>query len=76
MNQQKFLQDVASLPPLAQQELIDFIDFLKERYTRRSLPKQQISSIDSEPFIGMWKNRADMGDSSAWVRMLRQNEWS
>ncbi len=29
MNQQKLLQDVASLPPLAQQEAIDFIAFLK-----------------------------------------------
>lgn len=30
--------------------------------------------MESEPFIGIWKNRADMLDSSAWVRNLRQKE--
>jgi hypothetical protein len=75
MNQQKLLQDVASLPPLAQQEAIDFIAFLKQRYIRHPVSKNKLSSIDTEPFIGMWKNRADMSDSSAWVRNLRQNEW-
>ena len=75
MNQQKLLQDVASLPPLAQQEAIDFIAFLKQRHMRHSLPKNKIPSIESEPFIGMWKNRTDMVDSSVWVRNLRQNEW-
>lgn len=75
MNQQKLLQDVASLPPLAQQEAIDFITFLKQRYIRHSVPKNKQPSIETEPFIGMWKNRADMADSSTWVRNLRQSEW-
>jgi len=75
MNQQKLLQDVESLPPLAQQEAIDFIAFLKQRYIRHSLPKNKLSPIEKEPFIGMWKNRDDMADSSTWVRHLRQSEW-
>jgi len=75
MNQQKLLQDVASLPPIAQQEAMDFIAFLKQRYIRHTLPKNRLSAIESEPFIGIWKNRADMVDSSAWVRNLRQKEW-
>jgi hypothetical protein len=28
-----------------------------------------------EPFIGMWKDREDMNDSSFWVRQVRQREW-
>jgi hypothetical protein len=75
MNQQKLLQDVASLPPLARQEAIDFVAFLKQRYSRHSLPKNKLPSIEKEPFIGMWKNRDDMTDSSTWVRHLRQTEW-
>lgn len=76
MNQQKLLQDVASLPLPAQEELIDFIAFLKERYhVQRPLPTKNLLSIDQEPFIGMWENRADMNDSSAWVNNLRRKEW-
>jgi len=75
MNQQKLLQDVASLPPLAQQEAIDFIAFLKQRYRRKPILETKLSSIEAEPFIGMWKNRSDMVDSSTWVRNLRQKEW-
>lgn len=75
MNQQKLLKDIESLPPLAQQEAIDFIAFLKQRYTPYSLPKNKLLSIENEPFIGMWKNCDDMADSSTWVNNLRQNEW-
>lgn len=70
---QKLLQDIASLPLPAQQEAIDFIDFLKQRYG--NAPKNKLSAIENESFIGMWKNRSDMADSSVWVRNLRQKEW-
>lgn len=33
------------------------------------------SNLQDEPFIGMWKDREDMKDSSQWVRQLRQQEW-
>ncbi len=77
MNQEKLLQDVASLPPIAQKEAIDFIAFLKTRYGQYSAKNSSdASSIESEPFIGMWKDRSDMTDSNAWVRNMRENEWS
>ncbi|MCB2262166.1 MAG: DUF2281 domain-containing protein [Candidatus Thiosymbion ectosymbiont of Robbea hypermnestra] len=75
MNQQKLLRDVASLPPIAQQEVMDFIAFLKQRHIRDGLPENRFSEIENEPFIGLWKNRTDMIDSSAWVRNLRRKEW-
>lgn len=31
--------------------------------------------IRDEPFIGMWHDRPEMSDSSAWVRGLRLGEW-
>ena len=34
MNPKKLLQEVASLPPVAQQEVINFIEFLKWRYSK------------------------------------------
>ncbi len=75
MNQKKLLQDVASLPPIAQKEAIDFIEFLKMRYGQHSATNNENVSIESEPFIGMWKNRSDMTDSNVWVRNLREKEW-
>jgi hypothetical protein len=31
--------------------------------------------LANEPFIGMWKDREDMKDSSAYIRNLREREW-
>ena len=77
MNQEKLLQDVASLPPIAQKEAIDFIAFLKLRHGKSPVKSSdRVSAIKSEPFIGIWKNRSDVNDSNAWVRNLREKEWS
>ncbi|MGL5943814.1 MAG: hypothetical protein ACRC2S_26295 [Waterburya sp.] len=34
------------------------------------------SNLQNEPFVGMWKEREDMKDSSQWVRQVRQQEWT
>ena len=34
------------------------------------------SNLQDEPFVGMWKEREDMEDSSQWVRQIRQQEWT
>lgn len=34
-----------------------------------------VKKIEGEPFVGMWKDREDMQDSTAWVRDLRRKEW-
>ncbi len=33
-------------------------------------------SIRDEPFVGMWKDREDMRDSTVWVRELRRQQWT
>jgi len=73
MNQEKLLQDVISLQPVAQQEAVDFIAFLKSKCDQYTFQKNtnSLSAIEDEPFIGMWQDRSDMVDSSAWVRSLR-----
>ncbi|MCG8617741.1 MAG: DUF2281 domain-containing protein [Desulfobacterales bacterium] len=68
--------DIASLPPEAQQQVFDFIAFLKVRYQRTNASKKTAASkIANEPFIGMWESRRDMKDSSQWVRRSRDAEW-
>ena len=32
--------------------------------------------LTNQPFVGMWKDRNDLADSSNWVRQHRQNEWT
>jgi hypothetical protein len=35
-----------------------------------------LSNLQDEPFVGMWKDREDMKDSNQWVRQVRQQEWT
>ena len=70
------VREMASLPPDAQKQVIDFVAFLKTRYAPASTTKKaKQKKLANEPFIGMWRARKDLLDSTAWVRSLRQREW-
>jgi hypothetical protein len=76
MSTEDILRDIASLPPEAQRQVADFIAFLLSRYGRSQLPESPESSHPAtDNFIGMWRDRADLQDSSAWVRNIRKREW-
>jgi hypothetical protein len=45
MNQQLLLKNITSLPPFAQQEVFDFVDYLKQRYVK----------VDSQPIEAEWQ---------------------
>ncbi|NCP15801.1 DUF2281 domain-containing protein [bacterium] len=75
METPQLFQEIASLPPEAQQQLQDFVAFLKARYPTMSSAKARRPKLADEPFIGMWRDRKDMADSTTWVRQLRQREW-
>jgi AbrB family looped-hinge helix DNA binding protein len=32
--------------------------------------------LQEEPFVGMWRDREDMADSTQWVRQAREREWN
>lgn len=67
-------REIESLPPEAQRELSDFVAFLKARYA--SFPRKvKPKPLDREPFVGLWKGRAEMANSVRWVRTLRETEW-
>ena len=68
--------EFSSLPPETQQEVLDFIAFLRTRCTPPSARKAgRRPKLTAEAFIGMWRDRRDVRDSSAWVRRLREEEW-
>lgn len=77
MNQEKIWREFAALPPEAQQLVADFIAFLRTRYkqARSNKKVKSAGNLTDEAFIGIWRDRPDMEDSSAWVRNLREREW-
>ena len=76
MDQGKIWREFLGLPPEAQQQVADFIAFLQSRYKKiRSDQKANQGNLADDPFIGMWRDREDMQDSSTWVRNVREREW-
>jgi hypothetical protein len=76
MNQESILRDLMTLPPEAQQMVIDYIAYLRLRYTQVSQKEAEtLPDLQDEPFVGLWRDRADMTDSEAWVRATRTREW-
>jgi AbrB family looped-hinge helix DNA binding protein len=48
---------------------------------RRAAPaadsaKAKRRPLKEEPFVGMWRDRDDMANSSDWVRETRRREWT
>lgn len=76
MSQQELLDGFLSLPSEAQRQVLRFIKFLQKRYQLGEFKHQKQSiSLSSYEFIGMWRDREDLADSTAWVRRLREREW-
>jgi hypothetical protein len=69
-------RDIASLPPEAQKQVADPVAFLRARYsTKPGSRRAKRTALADEPFIGMWRDRDEMQDSTAYVRELRKREW-
>lgn len=76
MEQEKIINEISNLPPEAQRQVVDFIAFLRTRYKRSDAEKQaKRINLVNEPFIGIWKDREDMNNSSKWLRNVRKAEW-
>jgi len=76
MKQEGIWRQLTTLPPEAQQQVIDFIAFLHAHYApSRVRQTAERTKLASETFIGMWRDRDDLQDSSAWVRSVREREW-
>ncbi|WP_204140841.1 type II toxin-antitoxin system ParD family antitoxin [Halomicronema sp. CCY15110] len=49
------------------------VELLAQRETAASGAK--FADLLEDPVVGMWQDREDMPDSTAWVRQVRQQEW-
>ena len=76
MSQEDILNRFNSLPPEGQKQALDFIAVLQAHYDRsQPLEKKEAEKMSDEAFLGMWRDREDMQDSTAWVRNSREREW-
>jgi hypothetical protein len=76
MNLQAIFNDIKTLPPEKQEEVADFITFLKGRFgIKREKTAPENIPVNADSFIGMWADREEMNDSSVWVKELRTGEW-
>ena len=75
MTNEEILREIAALPPEGQRLVESFVAFMRQRYAHsQPVLEPANSGLESESFIGMWRDRDDMQDSSAWVRGVRQSE--
>jgi len=76
MSESTVSKKIKSLPPVAKKQAQDFVDFLYERYVKDETKQSAKNSISESSFFGIWKDREDMQDSTAWVREVRKSQWS
>ena len=76
MTNEDILREINSLPVEAQRQIKDFVAFLRQRYQSSPSAKTTTNSdLTAEEFVGMWRDREDMQDSTTWVRNVRQSHW-
>jgi len=76
MSNEDVLSQFNSLPPEGQRQVIDLIASLRQQYNSSQATDNQTSlELTEEGFIGIWRDRDDMQDSTAWVRNNREREW-
>ena len=69
---QTLINDVMNLPTEKLPRVAALVEALKqEGKTARVAPVE----FSSDPFIGMWRDRKELEDSTAWVRSFRRSEW-
>lgn len=76
MTNEEMLREIEALPLEARRNLQDFLAFLRTRYKSSPAPKPApLPELTKEKFVGMWHDREEMRDSSAWVRNVRTTHW-
>lgn len=75
MNATMIAKAIGRLPEEEQREVFDFVGFLCSRHSPRATTGRKRGNPSMAPFVGMWRDRVDMTDSTAWVRAQRRTGW-
>ena len=76
MDKKSVLDKFEKLPPNARKEASDFVQLLYNRYVKPRSFSPSKNPISESSFVGMWKDRPDLADSSAWVKAQRKLQWA
>ena len=69
---ERIYQEAKTLPEAQAKEVLDFLEFLKNKLKKASEVDTKTTANDvSLPGFGMWADRDDMQDSAAYVREMR-----
>ncbi len=74
MTNEEILREIGALSPEGRRLVENFVACLRQRSARQITPPGNIP-LPEESFIGMWQDRDEMADSTAWVRGVRESEW-
>lgn len=74
--EQQIIQQALRLPENAQREVLHYIEFIRSRYAsvkpaNKTSQKRKLSWSET-PLYGLWQQREEMADPSAYVRQLRR----
>lgn len=75
MNVHAVLDEIATLPADKQEEVADFVAFLRSRIRAKDGDAPEKAAAEPTCFVGMWANRTEMSESVEWVKRLREREW-
>jgi len=76
MNIEALLHEIEALTPQKQEEVADFIAFLRARAGAENQESSAAAPrVKPDGFFGIWADRGAMRDSTAWVHNLREREW-
>ena len=77
VTERQIVHELQSLEPEKWVEVLDFIGYLKHR--KQTVPKAQPHSQDltardllRSGLVGLWADRADIGDGTEFARLLRR----
>ncbi len=70
---ENIINEYNSLPGEAQRQVQMYIAFLKNKYQENT---EQKDEIKDSGFYGIWADRTDLSDSSAYIRNERKKEWA
>lgn len=75
MNVRAVLDEITTLPADKQEEVADFVAFLRSRIRAEAGGTQEEAAAEPTSIVGMWANRTEMSESVEWVKRLREREW-
>ncbi len=74
--ERQMLESLRGLEPGLWPEVLDFIGYLRQRAAKEGAQAhtKQLTARDllQSPIVGLWADRDDVSDSSAFARQLRQ----